>query len=247
MSWAPKNIPLTPSLVKPVLKKSLKSQDIFEDFSKTHINEAPLTLPILPNSISSKSKIRCVKTQTKTTRSKTASSKNELTEEFENNFENHFEDPLMLDCPMLVYWSKKIDQEKVDNLAENIKDCTSKIETTYKSCFQASGRVSGKDWERALEIYENNQDFFYQKFIQNKIKEEKYSFHLNQLEMWFCGIIEPKKFTDKKLKQIFEDGNRDERERFKITHGRSFFCRKEIIPVILPFPDELINFIIDFF
>lgn len=227
MSWTPKNFPVTPKFTKPNLSgigkvnsKNSKNEKIYNQSVVLSEDNTSLTLPVLPAKFTDR--------KVKNTKREQLSIQKDFIEE----------------SPLILYWSTKvINHEKVDSVAENVKKCTQEVDLVYKSCLKFSGEVSEEIWNEIVDIYENNQNFFYNKFINEEIEEEKYIKYINDLERWFCAVIEPNIIENNTLEDVYVEKDRNYRENYKIINSRSFFCKKEIEEIILPFPQELINYI----
>lgn len=223
MSYNPKKFPITPKFIKPninsLLNKKADNGEIYE-VKPTKKEQTPLTLPVLPSKFTDK---------------KIKQEKSEIVVH---------QDLMIEESPLILYWSnKKIDHDKNDSLAKNVKKCTELVEIKYKSCPKIYGIVTESQWLEILDIYENNQNFFYEKYKNREIEHKKYVKYINDMERWFCSVIEPISIDNGSLETIYNECDRNYRENYKIINSRSYFCKNELIEIISKFPDDLLNFI----
>ena len=133
-------------------------------------------------------------------------------------------DPILNTC---IYFNSNKNEDydylsnKMKNIKEHILKC--KIPVVYKTLINVKGIITSEIFEEVIDIYENNQEFLINmveiddnnKMI-NTIKE------INDLEIWFLQIVEPKPDNC-----IY---NKDwiYRESFKLKNGYSFYCLKKL-------------------
>lgn len=148
-------------------------------------------------------------------------------------------DPI-LDATIYLDCNKTKDYKYVANKMKTLSENTLSLHRQYKNILKPliniSGKVSSKEFETALQIYENNQ-VYYQDRIDNKdmdLSVIKYS--LTQLEYWFLLIIEP-------MSNTIDDVR--EREHFKLRKGISSYCDPELYNYITPATPQILNQIIN--
>jgi hypothetical protein len=112
-------------------------------------------------------------------------------------------------------------------VAEKMKSITNGIEQLHKNHSNVlkpllgfEGLVDQAYFDQALAVYENNQ-VYYQERLENKTIDPNYAKRcLTDLEWWFMRIIEPM--------QNEEHQDWLERERSKLSTGRSPYCDSEL-------------------
>lgn len=96
-------------------------------------------------------------------------------------------------------------------------------------------------FEKALEIYENNQSYYLSQFEEEKgMPKEEIAKGLTDLECWFALIIEPhpkvppkrKGITTKKNIFVHEMEEWLVRESEKYKRGRSYYCDEKALPLL---------------
>lgn len=150
-------------------------------------------------------------------------------------------DPLLttaiyLDCTK----QEDRDYNHVSNKMKSITNVISlhrKYLTQLKPIPNISGKVSHKDFEEALSIYENNQVYYQDRLDDKSIDVKTISQRLTELEYWFICIIEPKPLIQEDVQQW-----RD-RELFKIKNGLTSYCDPEVHKYITKAGPDHIKFI----
>lgn len=112
---------------------------------------------------------------------------------------------------------KNIDVEKIKEINSSIKEATNMVESVLMPRRKYK-RMNMKKWRKCLEIYENNQSYYYEQLESSNIDGIRRG--LNKLEQWFCNIIEPK------------SKGREFREKLKLERGHSYYCDKALIRLI---------------
>ena len=142
--------------------------------------------------------------------------------------------------------SKGRDYNFVSQNMRNISIQTNNLRLLYANKFKPfnkniKGKVTLKEYDELLEIYENNQ-VYYQDCIQNEtLTYDQLCVDLTELEYWFICIIEPYDYEDYDLDDYSDWKTR---EQFKYNKGYSGYCDPDLYFYIKqPLPQEIINYI----
>ena len=95
-------------------------------------------------------------------------------------------------------------------------------------------------FEKALEIYENNQIYYLSQLDEKDLSAEEVSKGLTDLECWFSQIVEPhpklppKRKPSSARKRIFMQEMEEllVRENEKFKNGRSYYCDEEAVKLL---------------
>ncbi|CAH6421725.1 Hypothetical protein HVR_LOCUS1365 [uncultured virus] len=149
-------------------------------------------------------------------------------------------DPI-LTATIYLDFTKPRDQDYgyVANKMKAIRENTLTLQQQYKNdlkpLINASGRVSVKIFEEALQIYENNQVYYQDRIDDRDLDLPTVRARLTELEQWFLCIIEPKPIDD--IPSWID------RERNKLIKGISSYCDPELYPYIVPASAHVLKFI----
>jgi hypothetical protein len=115
------------------------------------------------------------------------------------------------------------------NLINSVKRSCSNIE--WMNLLPYSGIVTNKMFYKALDIYENNQDYL--RSLMNNNNNDIIIKEINNLEFWFMCIIEPLTEED----WVFH-------EKHKIINGYSFYCSYDLRKYIQQMPNNIKEYIL---
>jgi len=130
-------------------------------------------------------------------------------------------------------------KEKNFSIREGIKSIQKDLKNTFRECPKLSGLVTQEQFEQCLDIYENNQVYYQQKFEDHVIDEETFKKKISVLEEWFICIIEPKPNT-RETDEIIEWR---EREKDKLKNLYSSYCDPDLYEYLIRPSDKFTKYI----
>lgn len=131
---------------------------------------------------------------------------------------------------------QKIVSKKMRKISENIINMSyDYINELLVVPFDVTEVKDINNFNKMLELYENNQNFYAEKLENHDITKEELSKELTILEEWFCNIVEPKP------KNSYDVDDWKYREQFKIENGFSVFSDENLREFIHPLKKELLD------
>lgn len=145
------------------------------------------------------------------------------------------ENPLDVENPMLyasIYLDLKHNDSKL--VSQKVRAICSVTQATQRSCQLmpvpvAERYPTNKQFDEYLNIYENNQEYFYEKWLSRPQQAQR---NLQQLEGWFINIIEPRPPATADVPLWIAAENK------KLTQGFSAYCDQRVAPHLIPLDEE---------
>lgn len=149
-------------------------------------------------------------------------------------------DPL-LDATIYLDCTKPNDRDyhfvhdRMRSISQSIRELQNQYKNVFKPLLSIRGKVTKKQFETALSIYENNQVYYQDQIDSKSVDMTIIQTGLTELEHWFMCIIEPRTPEDLEGWKA--------REKNKITKGVSSYCDPELYPYIRSLSVDQRNFI----
>jgi hypothetical protein len=119
---------------------------------------------------------------------------------------------------------------KMRSISENTSKLQKQFTNTLQNPINVQGNISPELFEKALNIYENNQVYYQDQLDEPNPDIKSITKHLTELEHWFIFAIEPSP-TNEDPEELQARNNR---EQFKLTRGLSPYCDPDLYDYITP-------------
>lgn len=131
-------------------------------------------------------------------------------------------------------------KEKNYSIREGIKSVQKDLKNKFRECPKLSGLVTQEQFDECLDVYENNQVYYQQKFEDQTIDIDVFRKKISVLEEWFICIIEPKPTGSRQDSEVEEWR---EREKEKLQNLYSSYCDPDLYEYLLRPPEQFTRFI----